>query len=84
MIINFAIFILFLCVVITTLLMLWQKNTIKKLIFLNTLNSLSVLTICTLSAYSANDYYLVLDIIYFLLTSLETIEYLKYYIQKKK
>ncbi len=64
--------------------MLWQKNTIKKLIFLNTLNSLSVLTICTLSAYSANDYYLVLDIIYFLLTSLETIEYLKYYIQKKK
>lgn len=62
--------------------MLLQKEIFTKLLFLNTATSLISLFICFLGSYKVNSSYIDIALIYFLLSVVGNLAYLKYFLQK--
>ena len=61
-----------------------QKDIFIKLLFLNTSTSLISLFICFLGSYKVNNSYIDIALIYFLLSVVCTLAYLKFFLQKHK
>ncbi|MFK7974428.1 MAG: monovalent cation/H+ antiporter complex subunit F [Rickettsiaceae bacterium] len=61
-----------------------NRDIFTKLLFLNTGTSLASLFICLLGSYQVNNSYIDIALIYFLLSTIATSAYLKYFIQKSK
>lgn len=59
-----------------------QKEIFTKLLFLNTGTSLASLFICFLGSYKVNSSYIDIALIYFLLSVIANLAYLKYFLQK--
>lgn len=59
-----------------------NTNIFIKILFLNSLTSIVALFICFLGSFAANDSYLDIAIIYFLLSFIATGAYLKYFLQQ--
>ena len=59
-----------------------QKEIFTKLLFLNIGTSLAALVICFLGSYRVNSSYIDIALIYFLLSVVGSLAYLKYFLQK--
>ena len=59
-----------------------QKDIFIKILFLNTGTSLAALFICVLGTFKANNSYIDIALIYFLLSVIVTSAYLQYFLQK--
>jgi multisubunit Na+/H+ antiporter MnhF subunit len=68
---------------IILLLLLSNKNIFNKILLLNSLTSLISLLICFLGSFGLNEFYIDIAIIYFLLSFIATLGYLKYFLQAK-
>lgn len=60
-----------------------QKNFFIKLLFLNSLTSIISLFICFLGSYKTNSSYLDIALIYFILSFLANLAYLRYFLNYK-
>jgi len=79
---NICLVLLLLFSVVVVCAMLLQKEVFTKLLFLNTLTSLTSLFICFLGSYKVNSSYIDIALIYFLLSVVGNLAYLKYFLQK--
>lgn len=81
----FSFLLIITCLIIVLMFFLWQKNSklINKILLLNSLASLVSLFICTLGTIQVNSVYIDIAIIYFLLSFVSNIAYLKYFIKNK-
>ena len=61
-----------------------QRDIFIKLLFLNTGTSIAALFICFLGSFKVNNSYIDIALIYFLLSSVATNSYLKYFMHKHK
>lgn len=84
MVLNLFLIISLIFAVIVICAMCWQKDIFTKLLFLNTGTSIASLFICFLGSYKANNSYIDIALIYFLLSVIANSTYLKYFLQKNQ
>ncbi len=74
----------FISVIIVMLILglFFQHDIFTKILFLNSATSVISLLICILGTFKANNSYLDISIIYFILSTIINAAYLKYFIQK--
>lgn len=70
--------------IMVVLSMYLQKDIFIKLLFLNTGTNLAALFICFLGSYKVNTSYIDIALIYFLLSSIASSAWLKYFLQKNQ
>ena len=80
---NLCLIVIILFIILLILLLFSDKNLYNKILFLNSLTSSVALFICFLASKPLNDSYLDIAIIYFLLSFISTMSYLKYFVQQK-
>ena len=61
-----------------------QKDFFNKILFLNSATSIISLFICFLGSYKSNSSYIDIALIYFLLSVIATMAYMKYFIKKSE
>ncbi len=81
MILNAIFLVLVLCSIILAFLALIKNNFFIKLLLVNVSTSLMSCAICVLSSFHGNSSYIDIAIIYYLVGSISSIAYLKYFVK---
>jgi multisubunit Na+/H+ antiporter MnhF subunit len=76
--IVFITLMIFLAIVVLGLIR--HRNPLIKILFLNTTTTIVSLVFCTLGSFKANNSYIDIAVIYFLLSYVATLAYLRYFL----
>lgn len=63
---------------------LFKKDVFERIIYLNTATSIAGLFICFLGTLASSIYFIDIAIIYFLLSFIATMAYMKYFLEKEE
>lgn len=77
---NICLFISILCCLIVIFKAFFRRDIFERILYLNTGTSIAALFICFLGSFKANSSYIDIALIYFLLGSIVTAAYLKYFL----
>ena len=81
---NICLFIVIFCALIVLCAAFFRRDIFERILYLNTGTSITSLFICLLGSFKSNGSYIDIALIYFLLGSIVTTAYMKYFLTTQK
>lgn len=81
---NICLFIAIFCSLIVLCAAFFRRDVFERILYLNTGTSITALFICFLGSFKVNSSYIDIALIYFLLGSIVTTAYMKYFLTTKE